>query len=76
MALITPAAAAAAAAALVRLQDLNVALIKATSSQFHVVPKEKHVRSAWARLGTGGAGGDSTHRPPHTHHSHMATLPC
>lgn len=27
------------------LQDLDVAIIKATTSQFHVVPKEKHVRS-------------------------------
>ena len=26
-------------------QELNVAIIKATTSQFHVVPKEKHVRS-------------------------------
>lgn len=27
------------------MQDLDVAIIKATTSQFHVVPKEKHVRS-------------------------------
>ncbi|PSC73445.1 clathrin assembly [Micractinium conductrix] len=26
-------------------KDLNVAIIKATTSQFHVVPKEKHVRT-------------------------------
>ena len=24
-----------------------MAIIKATTSQFHVVPKEKHVRSEW-----------------------------
>lgn len=29
------------------VQELNVAIIKATTSQFHVVPKEKHVRSEW-----------------------------
>lgn len=28
-------------------QELNVAVIKATTNQFHVVPKEKHVRSEW-----------------------------
>lgn len=28
-------------------QELNVAVLKATTSQFHVVPKEKHVRSEW-----------------------------
>ena len=27
------------------LQDLDIAIIKATTSQFHVVPKEKHVKS-------------------------------
>ena len=30
-----------------RLQELTVAIIKATTSQFHVMPKEKHVRSEW-----------------------------
>lgn len=34
-------------------QELNVAVIKATTNQFHVVPKEKHVRSEWLlRLAT------------------------
>ena len=28
-----------------RAQDIDVAIIKATSSAFHVVPKEKHVQS-------------------------------
>ena len=27
------------------LQELDIAIVKATSSSFHVVPKEKHVRS-------------------------------
>ena len=27
------------------LQDLDIAIIKSTTSQFHVVPKEKHVKS-------------------------------
>ena len=27
------------------LQDLDIAIIKSTTSQFHVVPKEKHVQS-------------------------------
>lgn len=30
-------------------QELNVAVIKATTNQFHVVPKEKHVRSECSR---------------------------
>lgn len=35
-----------------KLQALNVAVIKATTNQFHVVPKEKHVRCEWrAALG-------------------------
>lgn len=29
------------------LQDLDIAIVKATTCNFHVVPKEKHVRSAW-----------------------------
>lgn len=29
-----------------RLQDVDIAIIKATTSKFPVVPKEKHVRSA------------------------------
>ena len=28
------------------MQDIDVAVIKATTAQYHVVPKEKHVRSA------------------------------
>lgn len=27
------------------MQDLDVAIIKSTTPQFHVIPKEKHVRS-------------------------------
>ncbi len=27
------------------VQELDVAIIKSTTPQFHVVPKEKHVRS-------------------------------
>ena len=32
------------------VQELNVAILKATTGQFHVAPKEKHVRSERASL--------------------------
>jgi len=28
-----------------RLQEIDIAVVKSTAAQFHVVPKEKHVRS-------------------------------
>ena len=31
---------------LLAVQNVDIAIIKATTSKFHVVPKEKHVRSA------------------------------
>ena len=33
-------------------QELDVAIIKSTTNQFHVVPKEKHVRSTTLRTST------------------------
>jgi hypothetical protein len=30
------------------MQEINIAIIKATTNQFHVIPKEKHVRSECA----------------------------
>lgn len=32
------------------VQEINVAIIKATTNQFHVIPKEKHVRSEYGQL--------------------------
>ncbi len=52
-------------------QELDVAILKSTTNQFHVVPKEKHVRSTfWGCCGTHKAHMDghvlhvTTHHPP------------
>lgn len=37
------------------MQEIDIAVIKATTSQHHVVPKEKHVRSEYCHVGSCGS---------------------
>lgn len=52
-------------------QEIDIAVVKATAAQFHVVPKEKHVRSKFTKR---FIAFNSRHKRTLTHTSSLTLL--